>query len=119
MVAERTDPAQHSLPPKDPSDAMASTRSTSTEGSAQTPVRDPRAGEEQEEEVVTPISADGSTPPAEMSVQSPPASEVSGFGTEATDPDDESRPVTKQELTWFRSRAERHSSICTLMSWDS
>ena len=71
-------------------------------------MRDPRAGEEQEEEAATPISADRATLPAEMSVQSPHASDVSGFGTEATDPDDESRPVTKQECTRFRRRAEKN-----------
>ena len=37
---------------------------------------------------------------------SPPASNISGFGTEATDPDDDTRPVTKQELTRFRHRVE-------------
>ena len=85
---------------------MASTRTASSEGSARTPVRDPRAGEEQEEAALTPISANGSTPLAERSERSPHASEVSGFGTEATDPDDEPRPVTKQEFTRFRRRAE-------------
>ena len=78
----------------------------SSEGSARTPVRDPRAGEEQEEEAATLISADSAARPAEMSVQSPPASDISGCGTEATDPDDELRPVTKHEFTKFRHRVE-------------
>ena len=56
---------------------------------------------------LTPISANGSTPLAERSERSPHGSEVSRFGTEATDPDDESRPVTKQEFTRFRRRAEK------------
>ena len=53
------------------------------------------------------MSATGSTPFAHKSAQSPLASDVSGFGTEATDPDYESRPVTKQEFTRFRRRAEK------------
>ena len=87
--------------------AMASPTGTSSEDSARTPVRSPWAGEEQEEEAATPISADSATRPADMSVQSPLASDISGFGTEATDPDDESRPVTKQEFTKIRHRVEK------------
>ena len=39
-------------------------------------------------------------------MQSTHASDISGFGTEATDPDDESRPVTKQEFTKFSHLVE-------------
>ena len=85
---------------------MSSPRTLSSQGSARTPVRNPGTSEEQEEEAATPVSATGSTPFADESAQSPLASNVSGFGTEATDPDDESRPVTKQEFTRFRRRAE-------------
>ena len=90
MVAERNASQQtRPRPEQNHSEAMASARTTTSEGSSQTPVRDPRAGEEQEEEAATPVSADRATPAVEMSVQSPLASDISGFGTEATDPDDE------------------------------
>ena len=80
-------------------------------------MRSPRAGEEQEEEAVTPVHRETSIGSLGVGgAQSPPASDISGFGTEATDPDDESRLVTKQEFTKFRNRAEKHSSACMRMS---
>ena len=85
---------------------MASTTGTSTEDSDRTPMRSPQAGEE-EEEAVTPIPAGTPTGLSGIRVQSPPASDITGFGIEATDPDDESRPVTKQEFTRFRRRVEK------------
>ena len=107
MVAQRkASQDTRPRPEQNHSEAMASARTTSSEGSARTPVRDPRAGEEQEEVTATPISADSATRPAEMSVQSPLASDISGFGTEATDPEDEPRPVTKPDFTKFRHRVE-------------
>ena len=66
--------------------------------------------QEEEEEAVTPIRSDPSIgSAAEGGAPSPPASNISGFGfeTEATDPDDETRPVTKQEFTRFRHRVEK------------
>ena len=88
--------------------AMASTTGTSSEDGARTPARSPRAGEEQEGKAATRISADFPTGPAEVSsAQSPSASDISGFGNEATDPDDESRPVTEKEFTKSRHRVEK------------
>ena len=66
--------------------------------------------QEEEEEAVTPIRSDPSIgSAAEGGAPSPPASNVSGFGfeTEATDPDDDTRPVTKQEFAKFRHRVEK------------
>ena len=40
-------------------------------------------------------------------MQSPSASDISGFGTGATEPDDESRLVTKLEFTKLRHRVEK------------
>ena len=85
---------------------MASTTGMATEDNDRTPLRSPRAGEE-EEEAATTISIGTSTGPVGMGgAQSPPASDIFGFGTEATYPDDESRPVTNKEFTRFRHRVE-------------
>ena len=71
-------------------------------------MRSPRAGEEQEEEAVTPIHRDTSIGSLGVGgARSPPASDIAGFGTEATDSEDESRPVTEQEFTKFRHRVEK------------
>ena len=83
---------------------MASTTGASFEGSARTPVRSPQAGEEQEEEATTLISVGSATCPVERSLS---ASDIPGFGTEATGPDDESRRVTKHEFTQVRHRLEK------------
>ena len=80
---------------------------TATEGNDRPPVRSP-AGQEEEEEAVTPIPSHPSIGWAgEGGAPSPPASNISGCGTEATDPDDDTRPVTKQEFTRFRHRVEK------------
>ena len=85
---------------------MASTTGTATEGSDRTPLRCP-AGEAEEEEIATPISAVTSTGPVGRGgVQFPRASDISRLGIEATDPDDESRPVTKRGFATFRHRVE-------------
>ena len=81
MVAERYVSRPTPPPAQTTSEAMASTRTTGSEASAQTPAREPRDGEEQEEPALTPISANGSTPLAERSERSPHASDISGFGT--------------------------------------
>ena len=61
-----------------------------------------------QEEAVTPINRRPSIGSlGEGGAQSPPASDITGFGTEATDPDDESRPVTKKEFTKLRHRVEK------------
>ena len=78
--------------------------STSSEDSDATPRRGSRIrAEEEEQGGVTPISRSGtaSGPDHEGSSLSP-ASGADGFSSVATDPNDDSRPITKKELTRFR-----------------
>ena len=79
---------------------------TSREGSGATPRQSLRIRaeeEEHEEGGATPISrpSTASGDVHEGSSRSP-ASRVDGFGSVATDPDDDSRPVTKKEFSRFR-----------------
>ena len=77
---------------------------TSSEGSDETPRRGSRIrAEEEDQGEVTPISRAGtaSGPDHEGSSLSP-ASGADGFRSVAIDPNDDSRPITKKELTRFR-----------------
>ena len=81
---------------------------TSSEGSDVTPRRSPRTrAEEEEEGEVTPVSGSTATGDNVVGSSPNPASEVSGFGSVATDPDDDSRPVTKKELSRLRRVIEK------------
>ena len=77
---------------------------TSSEGSDETPRRGSRiSAEEEERGEVTPISRSGtaSGPDHDGSSMSPTSS-GDGFSSVATDPNDDSRPITKKELTRFQ-----------------
>ena len=109
MVAERVGrPVLNNPSPHRPGERAAAMDlippGTSSEGSDETPRRGSRIrAEEEEQGEVTPISRSGtaSGPDHEGSSLSP-ASGADGFSSVATDPNDDSRPVTKKELTRFR-----------------
>ena len=77
---------------------------TSSEGSDETPRRGSRIrAEEEEQGGVTPISrSSAATGPDHEGSSLSPASGADGFSSVATDPNDDSRPITKKELTRFR-----------------
>ena len=77
---------------------------SSSEGSDGTPRRGPRIrAEEEERGEVTPISRSATASGADQDGSSlSPASGADGFSSVATDPNDDSRPITKKELTRFR-----------------
>ena len=109
MVAERVGRPVLDIPsPHRPGERAAAMDlippGTSSEGSDETPRRGSRIrAEEEEQGEVTPISRSGtaSGPDHEGSSLSP-ASGADGFSSVATDPNDDSRPITKKELTRFR-----------------
>ena len=109
MVAERVGrPVLDNPSPHRPGERAAAMDmippGSSSEGSDETPRRGPRIrAEEEEQGEVTRISKSGtaSGPDHEGSSLSP-ASGADGFSSVATDPNDDSRPVTKNELTRFR-----------------
>ena len=77
---------------------------SSSEGSDATPRRGSRIRTEEEEQGgVTPISrSSAATGPDHEGSSLSPASGGDGFSSVATDPHDDSRPITKRELTRFR-----------------
>ena len=77
---------------------------SSSEGSDGTPRRSSRIqAEEEERGEVTPISRSATASGADQDGSSlSPASGGDGFSSVVTDPNDDSRPVTKKELTRFR-----------------
>ena len=109
MVAERVGRPVLDIPsPHRPGERAAAKDlippGTSSEDSDETPRWGSRIGAEEEEQGgVTPISrSSAATGPDHEGSALSPTSGADGFSSVATDPHDDSRPITKRELTRFR-----------------
>ena len=81
---------------------------TSSEGSGTITHRQgPRIRNEEEEEQVIPVRSSTTPGDGRVGTSPAPASKMFGFGSVSTDPDDDSRPITRKEFSRFRRTVEK------------